>query len=152
MAQSDQSAMVEIQAVLGRFMNSFDLKDWDRMRRALCATLHLDYSDLRGDAPRDVAADDYVATRKQALGPLKTHHLLSNVDVTTNGAQASAEATCMIFRRAGGEHFNSHAHYRFGLQLEPEGWRIASIAQRILWNEGNPDLHSGVPRESGTTG
>jgi hypothetical protein len=144
MQDSADFAVGEIQSVLSRFMNSFDLKDWAQMRSTLATVLSVDYSSFRGEEPHQLSADDYVSARKCALEPLMTQHLLSNLDIRPTDDIASAEATCMIFRSNGEEYFDSHAFYRFELARGSSGWRLTSITQRILWNEGNPKLHAGV--------
>lgn len=135
---------IAIKSVISRFMNSFDLKDWAGMAALLHDTLQLDYTDLRGEAPKEVSSAEYVASRKEALESLLTHHLISNFDVTLENNLATVTASCLIYRKRGEDVFNSHALYTFGLVSSTGGWKISDITQRILWNEGEPNLHSGV--------
>src|SRR4051812_41902460 len=71
----------DIQALLARFANSFDLKDWDGLLACLTDQLYIDYADLRGTPPETVHAADYVQGRREALQDLKTHHLNGNVEL-----------------------------------------------------------------------
>jgi hypothetical protein len=136
----------KVQRTIARFMTSFDSKDWVTMRAQLADAVHADYSDLRGTPAQTVAADAFVAARIEALSAVKTQHLISNFDVDVAGESAEVRASCVIFRADGARRFTSHAMYRFGLAREGSDWKIASIVQSILWNEGDPQLHSGVPR------
>lgn len=134
----------EIENTLSRFMNSFDLKDWLAMAGVLAPTLHVDYSDLRGDPPMDLDANDYIKLRVEALQHLSTQHLLTNLDVRTTADSASVDATCLIFRSDGNRRFDSHVFYTFALVRLAGNWRISGIKQRLLWSEGDPTLHKGA--------
>ncbi len=53
----------------------------------------------------------------------------------------------MIFRTLDGLVFNTHARYHLRLsQDQDRGWVINRIKQTVPWNEGNPDIHSGVKK------
>ena len=47
----------------------------------------------------------------------------------------------MIWRWNGTTEFNSHAFYRFSLVRRGDRWKIAAIAQKIYWNDGDPSIH-----------
>ena len=71
--------------------------------------------------------------------------LLSNLEITVDADRASVEASSMIFRSLNGVVFNTHARYHFRLSKQQNrGWVIDRIKQTVLWNEGDPDIHSGV--------
>src|SRR6266511_3887235 len=59
--------------VVLEFARSLDGKDWATCRRCLLDQIETDYSDLRGEPPSRVQADDFVAKRRVALERLKTH-------------------------------------------------------------------------------
>ncbi len=118
------------------------------MASTLGDELRVDYSDLRGEAPFVTTRAEYVASRKAAHGHLKTHHLLSNLDIRFDSGRAEVNASCVIFRTDGEQSFNSHALYHFRLKRAGDEWRIVAIRQAILWNEGNPAIHEGVTRNS----
>lgn len=140
----------QVQRTISRFMNSFDLKDWETMRRLLADRVHVDYSALRGEPARTITANEFVAARVAALQHLKTHHLIANFDIEARIDSADAEASCVIHRTDPSKpetaQFTSHAYYRFALELHGSTWLIHSITQSIFWNEGDPRLHSGVPK------
>ena len=104
-----------IRKTLARFASSFDQKDWTLLESVLTDELTVDYSDLRGDPPAKIAAGEYVEARRQALEPLSTRHVISNLEITIEGRRAAVTASSVIFRRRGSAFFNTHATYQFGL-------------------------------------
>jgi len=128
-------------------MNCFDLKDWRLMAELLEPTVQVDYADLRGERPSSMTSGEYARTRSEALQDLATHHVLANLDIEARDGAATVSASCLIFRSDGTRSFNSHAFYTFSLSVVHGAWRISAIAQRILWNEGDPGIHRGVNRE-----
>jgi hypothetical protein len=132
------SQKVEIQEVISSFMNSFDLKDWTRMKDVLAETILVDYSDLTGDEIREISAEQYIARRVNLHEKLHIHHLITNFEVDVGGRSATVLASCLIFRQSGGQEFNTHALYEFGLlQDDNDNWKINRIKQVVLWNEGD---------------
>ena len=117
------------------------------MSSTLAEEISIDYSALRGEPPSVTTKAEYIARRKKAHGQTRTHHLMSNLDITFESEQAQVNASCMIFREYDGEFFNSHALYYFDLENVMNNWLIVSIRQDILWNEGNSEMHKGVPKE-----
>ena len=132
--------------LISRFANSFDLGDWDGLRSVLADPVSVDYSDLRGQRAR-VPRSDYVEQRRSALAALTTQHLLVNREIEVSGDEASCRASGIIHRRRGSEFFDSHVIYDFSLVRDSQGWSICGIAQTVLWNEGDPQIHPGAARE-----
>ncbi len=138
---------IDNQRTLARFANSFDLKDWDLMEPVLTEVLTVDYSDLRGDPPKEITAKEYVAARREALQHLDTQHIIGNLEIEVAGGEASVRASSLILRSRDSKSFNTHASYLFGLTEAQSGdWRIARIKQTPLRNEGDPAIHSGARR------
>lgn len=133
----------DVASTIGAFATSFDRKDWAGLEALLADELELDYSDLRGEKGR-VARSAYVAKRRAALERLDTHHLLANLEIDAGAEAASCRASGVIYRRKDERFFHSHVVYEFGLRRHGQSWRIASITQRVLWNEGDPALHAGA--------
>lgn len=136
-----------------RFAHAFDLQDWTALRACLLPTIEVDYSDLRGEPPATIAADDYVAARARALGTLRTQHLSTNHLVTVTGDDAECASAFVIHRldpsRDRDNTFDTAGHYTHRVRRTPEGWRIARIEQRVLWNRGNPDVHGALRARKG---
>jgi len=135
-----------IENTVNRFTTCFDTKNWDVMSSTLGAEMTVDYADLRGEPAYVTKRRDYIDLRMAAQGHTKTHHLMSNLVIGIEGEVATVDASCMIFRMNEGEFFNSHAIYQFQLNKVSGDWLIVSIKQSILWNDGNPNLHKGVPK------
>ena len=135
--------MIEINNTLSRFANSLDLKDWGALKDVLAENISVDYADLRGTI-ETLSRDQYVAQREASLQELNTHHILSNIDIETKNGGAIVAASAMIYRSLGEEYFNSHVIYGFELEMINSSWRITSIKQTVLWNEGNSKIHAGA--------
>lgn len=141
--------MIEISNTLSRFANSFDEKDWPKMASTLADRIAVDYSDLRG-TKEVVTRSQYVSMRQKALENLRTHHLLSNLELSEQRGKARCRASGLIFRFLADRFFHSHAIYDFELRYDESRWQITSITQSVLWHEGDPGIHSGVARQPST--
>ena len=142
MALEDQ---LKIEAVIAHFATSFDLKDWDGLQSCFTASLYTDYGDLRGTPPQTVSAADYAAGRRESLGHLKLHHLVSNYEIDfPDAGHATCRASMIVWRKSETEEFTSHCVYLFQLTQQASGWKISGITQKVLWNEGTPSIHKGA--------
>ncbi len=110
--------------------------------------IETDYSDLRGEPPSTVKADDFVALRRSALEKLKTLHLSANHLVTVDGDRATCVSAAVIhrFRPEDGERFDTYCAYTHALVRTLAGWKISKVKQTVYWNTGNLDIHSGTRR------
>lgn len=136
---------IEIQEVVARFANSFDLKDWSGLEACFTEWIYTDYSDLRGTPPQTVIARDYVASRREALDHLKLHHLVSNYEIDfADSHSATCGASMIVWRRSETERFTSHCVYIFRLTKQDSDWKISGITQKVLWNEGTSSIHKGA--------
>lgn len=136
--------MHSIANLLSKFANSFDLKKWDVLESCFTENVDCDYTSLRGKKA-SLTAKEYVHQRKSALANLQTQHLFSNLEINLlNEKKAICRCSALILRRRGEQFFNTHAIYEFTCVNEQAEWLIAAIKQIVLWNEGNPELHSGV--------
>jgi len=135
----------DIQALVARFANSFDLKDWDGLQACLTEQLYTDYSDLRGTPPETVRAADYVQARRESLDNLKTHHLNGNVEIKYDDLlNATCRVSTVIWRRENDSDFNTHCVYTFKVTKIKYDWKISAITQKVLWNEGQASIHGGA--------
>jgi len=128
-----------------------DAQDGTLLRACLAPLLDVDYSDLRGDPPSVMTADDYVAARVKGLAGLKTQHISTNHLVTIDGDRAEC-ASCFLIHRLnpaapdGGNTFDSAGHYVRRLRRADGGWRAEGIAQTVLWSRGDPEVHGALRR------
>jgi hypothetical protein len=139
----------QITDLIIRFANALDRQDWPRLRACLTPELDIDYSDLRGDPPGRVTADDFVAARVRGLAGLRTQHVSTNFEITVEGDRAECFSSFLIHRLdpAGppdANTFDTAGHYHHGLRRTPEGWRIDRIEQRVLWSRGEPRVHGAL--------
>ena len=136
---------LKIQELIARFANSFDIKDWSRLEACFTESLYTDYSDLRGTPPQTVTASEYVRLRRESLDHLKLHHLVSNYEVDfTDSNSAACRASMVVWRKSDEEEFTSHCVYMFQLTKLDSTWKISSITQKVLWNEGTSSIHKGA--------
>jgi len=88
-----------------------------------------------------------VTARRQALGDLTMQHTYSNLAITFE-SDDHVRTTCNYridrFERDGDHYFHSWGTYEFGLVRRDVGWRISSIAQHLLKNEGDPSVHGAL--------
>lgn len=141
----DSQDSLEIQALIARFANSFDMQDWSGLESCLTESLYTDYSDLRGTPPANLSASVYVDQRRESLAHLKLHHLCGNVEIEPIDEQtARCRASMVIWRKSEAEQFTSHCVYEFQVIKQETHWKIGGIKQRILWNEGSPSIHQGA--------
>lgn len=135
---------IQIQELIARFANSFDLKDWNRLEACFTESIYTDYSDLRGTPPETVKASDYVKSRRESLDHLKLHHLVSNYEIDFPDANsATCFASMVVWRKSNEEDFISHCIYTFQL-TKTKDWKISGITQKVLWNEGTSSIHKGA--------
>jgi hypothetical protein len=138
---------LEIYELIARFTNSFDLKDWDGLQACLTETIDTDYSDLRGTPPETLRAEEYIRIRREALDNLKLHHLSGNIELTyTDLLNGICRVSMIVWRRSDNEEFTSHCIYTFRVTKVEDDWKISSITQKVLWNEGSASIHKGLKK------
>ena len=142
----------EIRATIIRFATSLDLKDWRQCRSCFIDQIYTDYSDLRGDPPAIINADDFVELRRRALSNLLTHHVSTNHSIELNGDEATCISSMVIYRCVpddpDGTSFDTHCIYTHRLVRTRDGWKISKVKQQILWNTGDARIHAGANRHS----
>ena len=141
----DRAAVIDVVLGLAR---ALDTKDWAACRRCFMDEIETDYSDLRGEPPSTVTADDFVTLRRTALGRLTTLHLSTNHLVTVQGDRATCVSAAVIyrFRPDDAERFDTFCAYTHILARTVSGWKISKVKQSVYWNTGNPDVHAGARR------
>ncbi len=135
--------MDEIRNLIFKFANSFDLKEWEVLKSVFLDSIICDYTSLR-QTLETLTPQEYVNKRIESLNKLKTQHIFSNLEISLAGEQATCRCSAIIFRRFERDYFNTHAIYEFTLYYLNKVWLIGKIKQQVLWNEGNPAIHSGV--------
>ena len=144
----------DVAELICRFQQAFDRHDWASLRDCLDDEVFTDYSSFRGTAPSTVGADVYIELRQQALGNLLMQHNHSNLVVTSQtDDRASASCNYQIYRFEcdGDRHFHSWGTYEFGLALRAPGWKICSITQHLLKNQGDASIHGALDSNVGSS-
>ncbi|KAH8696562.1 Scytalone dehydratase [Talaromyces proteolyticus] len=76
------SDYLEIDNIAFEWARSYDTKDWERLRKCLSPSTHLDFRSLQGDLHKNLSPDAYVEILASAkyLGSkrLKTQHFLGS--------------------------------------------------------------------------
>ncbi|MBA3536569.1 MAG: nuclear transport factor 2 family protein [Tatlockia sp.] len=137
--------MNAISNLLFKFANSFDTKDWDGLKSTLMDHVECDYQDLR-EKTDTCSKTEYVNSRKEALGHLKTQHLFSNLEIMSEEKCSYCRLSAIIYRQdSNGKKFDSHVIYSFELSKSSNNeWKIQKIKQCVLWSEGDSTIHKGV--------
>ena len=142
----------KIQEILFKFMRSFDDKDFALMQSCMCDEVYLDYSTFRKTPPGKQKSRQYCEERQKSLATLITQHNLFNIIMENDAVNLMAKVNCnfVIYRFTKSpsgskeDFFHSYGQYEFELRFEEQNWKISSITQKILMNEGNPDIHKGI--------
>jgi hypothetical protein len=132
---ADIAATLELQALVARFANSFDLKDWESLGDCLAEQLRIDYRELRGTAPETVSREEFVRQRRAALQELQTHHLAGNVETEMIDARSARlrVSACIHRRGADGQTLTSHCLYFMSAERHADGgWRLSAIRQKVF--------------------
>ena len=133
-----QSIKTRIEA----FCKSFDTKDWVSLRECLAETVFTDYASFRGTKPGNSSSGEFVMLRKNGLRNLTTKHLTNNFQITFSEQQATCHCDFVIQRfDTEGSHFHSYGHYIFLLAKIKSSWKITSIKQVVIRNEGDASIH-----------
>ncbi|HJU83066.1 MAG TPA: nuclear transport factor 2 family protein [Holophagaceae bacterium] len=148
----DRQAIVD--AVV-RWATALDDKDWEAARACLGDEIEADYGDLRGSAAH-MGAEAFVALRREALGPLRTHHLSTNHLVELAGDEATCRSAFLIHRLDPAlpepNTYDSLGHYEHGLRRIDGAWRIVRARQTVAWSRGNAAIHAGARPAEGAGG
>lgn len=149
-----------INDLLTRFFQGFDDKNWTMLRDCLCDEVFTDYSSFRGVPASTISSDVYVEQRRTALYTLDMQHNFLNLRIEVNAAaeRSTAAARCnyIVYRfhpsfdGTNDHYFHSYGHYIFAFAKIDGAWKISSIVQRLLRNEGNREIHGAMGTRENT--
>lgn len=138
----------EINELVMRYAAGMDFQDWQLFRSCLVDELEVDYSEATGQPRTRLKADDFVAYIRNLLSTdnLRTQTLNSNLSITLE----DKTATCISYYvaqhylpkpgDAGGDAFNVHGWYTFGLMQTQQGWKMSKIKVTVRWATGAPTM------------
>jgi len=148
----DRAAVVE--TVVG-IANTFDRKDWPRLRSYLADELYTDYSQFRGEPPSYVSADAYVAARETGLRGVTSLHLTTNHEVAIDRDTATCYSAYRIYRVDSANparRLDTAGTYDHRLSRADSRWLVTSITQTVVVLEGDRSIHGAFRDSAGDAG
>ncbi|KAK5991672.1 Scytalone dehydratase PfmaJ [Cladobotryum mycophilum] len=152
---------LDICNVAFEWAESYDTKDWERLRRCLAPSIRLDFRSLQGALHEQLSPDEYVAilSDMKLLGDkrLKTQHLLGGAKWERLGDDAVqvwhqmrvahqryVDEDMLVVANKGHGHGLARHSYR-----KIDGtWKLEGVAPKLEWSEY--DLFGTLnPREEG---
>lgn len=128
------------------FANAIDRKDWQKLRDLLTDEIEIDYSDFRGESPKQIRADEYVKQRSNSLAHLRTLHISTNHEVRIQGNLAECDSAYSIFRldptrEIDTQRLDTAGNYFHQLIQIDERWLVCAIRQTVTVIEGDRSIH-----------
>lgn len=123
-----------------------DQKDWPACRSLFEDMVYVDYSELTGEPPRMMPADELIASWAKALGPVQmTQHNIMNHAVSFHADLALVRSDFTAMHRhpvaEGQDFWFLVGSYRHVLRRSDGGpWKVVSIVLIPRHQEGNPRL------------
>ena len=135
----------EASNAFSRMLHAIDARDWDGVRRAFAAEVHIDYRSLFGAPAATVDADAHVAGwRAFATAFDATQHITGPIVVTPAKDAVIANTHVRAYHRIqgapGGDTWMVAGHYQVRLLRSADEWRIAAITLTVFYQEGNLTL------------
>ena len=141
---------LEIQNAAHEWADTYDLKDWDRLKTTLGPAIRLDFRDLKGPLQENLTPDQYVAiiADGKVIGDprVKTQHLLGGGNWSSPGdgtvqvwwqlrvahQRYAAEDLAEPINKGHAHGANQHTYKKI------QGtWKIVGIKARVDWVEGD---------------
>ncbi|GES64664.1 scytalone dehydratase [Aspergillus terreus] len=128
--------------------DSYDAKDWDRLRKILAPTLRVDYSEVTGESLKVVSRDEFVdiVSSENFVGdPLVDTQHLVGASRFTRASEDEVQGFHQI--RAAHQRYTSpdktqveakghgHALIRHDYKRMDGKWLLAGLRPTVRWNE-----------------
>jgi ketosteroid isomerase-like protein len=127
-----------VEATITRMVNAIDAKDWKTALGQFAAVVFVDYSSMSGEPGAEVDAADLVGGWEQLLAEANTHHMLTNFEISVDGADAESIAHVYASHTAAGiDYWDIFGRYHHKLKLTDDGWRIAFMKLIVHGQKGN---------------
>jgi hypothetical protein len=134
----DRSAITELVSRLGRWLDEKQYRDVEASAALLSPDIALHTPGGKAKGLAEVCEQ----AGKRHDGS-RTQHLHTNVLVDLERDTATAEANLIVtFVPESGDptqFYQVGTRYSFGLVRTGDGWRFASISDRLIWRSGPPD-------------
>lgn len=127
-----------LQELLVSYARSCDDRDWLRYRSLFLPDAKIDYTGAYGRSGRRDEIADWIEVLLSGGALQHTQHLLSNIEITLAGDRASGRADYLnpdvFIRPAGRALLVNGGIYDFTAVRTDDGWRLSTLAARILWS------------------
>jgi len=135
-----------IQQLMATYAFAIDAKDYAGITACFTDDAAVEYA---GHSHRVTGRAAIADLMERQLAPLDvTQHMFTNfiIQVECDKGQVRCDMLAQHIRRGvpGGEKYMAGGQYSAEVRRTPGGWKIARIAARTLWSEGNPNLLSRV--------
>ena len=126
----------EVANAVARFFAAVDGCAWEELAALMAPTIHLDYSSF-GRPAADLTPAEVVAGWRGLLpGFDHTQHLLGNLDVTFDGAEASVRAAVIGTHVLDEEHWVVSGRYEMTLVESGGTWRLSMLRFLYAYQTG----------------
>lgn len=128
----------QVKQSITTMVNAIDTKNWNEAIAQFSDTVYVDYSSLSGLPGSEVKATDLVNGWKKLLTKAKTHHILSNFDISVEGNQAEAYSHVYASHLAPDiNYWDAYGRYHHKLQKVNDQWKITSMTLLMHGQKGN---------------
>ena len=146
MLNGTHSDYIEIRNVAFEWAQSYDTKDWERLRKCLAPSIRLDFRSLQGALHENLSPDEYVTILKNVIGHklLKTQHLLGGGkwEFQNDGSVQVLHQIRVAHQRYVNEDFavvanKGHAHgaTQHWYKKIDGVWKLEGVIPDLLWTE-----------------
>ena len=139
---------LDLRSLTFEWADSYDTKDWARLRRCLAPSIRLDFRSLRGSLHENLSPDEYVAilSGPKLLGDkrMKTQHFIgaSKWECLSDGTVQAWHQMRVAHQRYANEDLavvinKGHAHGAIQhLYRKIEGaWKLEGVVPKHEWSE-----------------
>lgn len=137
---SDADDRFAIIAVLDRYAECLDTRDWSGLSDVFTDTVEMDFVVWQADTLDDVRTN----IRSFLDGCGVSQHLLGNYRIELDGDSASSRCYCRVMHFGKGDEqhktFESYIEYADELVRTPTGWRSRKRVASPKMNIGDPSI------------
>ena len=128
-------------------VNSIDTKNWKLALDQFDDTVFVDYSSMTGQPGANSKAKDLVDGWEKLLKKAKTHHMLTNFEVSVDGDNAEIFSHVYASHTAKGvKYWDIYGRYHHKLNKTSEGWKINFMKLLVHGQKGNLKFLQQVPK------
>lgn len=131
----------DISAVLHRYCNAIDTKDWALLETCFTEDLEADFRSFAGREVVKGREQWCAAIRATIAGLDASQHMTANhshqIDGDAATLRADLQAVHMLANERGGDEYTIGGYYDIDLTRTPDGWRIRRYALTVRWHRGN---------------